>query len=248
MAMKFILVFGCTALAFAAQPWTKDAAQWTAADAQRVLTQSPWAQSANASFRNIEAEEEREQPVGPVPTTPGMSGPNGASDGRWDGGVGKIPYPGTPNLFLTIRWDSALPIREAAARIDGKAPYTADQAQKDYILTVVGLVPSGRYRGAGQLPTQSRSDDDETIDAQNPEQMLEGLMAQSRLLVRGEKPIRPENVKLDAATGALHFFFARTQAIDLKSKDVTFFTRFGSMTVQKQFRLKDMLYRGNLEL
>lgn len=248
MGMKYVVLFGCVAaVASAAQlPWSKDSSHWSAADAQRVLNDSPWAQLANVAFPDIEAEEQREQPVGPVPDAPGMSGPNRATDGRWDGGVGKIPHGGTPTLPLTIRWDSALPVREAARLVNDKSAYTADQAEKDYILTVLGLVPGGRYRGAGQLPSQSRSDDGR--DPQDPEPMLEGLMAQSRLLVPGEKPIRPENVKLDAATGALHLFFPRTQPIDLKAKFVMLVTRFGSMTIQKQFRLKDMLYQHKLEL
>jgi len=247
--MKYVVLFGCVALvAYAArpQPWNKKSAHWSAQDAQQILNDSPWAQLASVSFPDIEAEERREQPVGPVPNAPGMSGPNMSSDGRWDGGVGKIPRGGTPTLPLTIRWDSALPIREAKRLIDDKINYTADQARKDYILTVLGLVPGGRYRSAGQLPSQSRSDDGR--DAQDPEPMLEGIMAQSRLLVPGELPIRPEDVKLDAATGALHLFFPRTQPIDLKAKAVLLVTRFGSMTIQKQFRLKDMLYDHKLEL
>ena len=151
-------------------------------------------------------------------------------------------------LPITIRWDSALPVRLAARQLGNQAPFfSEEQAQKSYILTVTGLIPAGRYRGTGQLPSQSHSDG-ATVDPQDPEQMLEGLMSQSRLMPRGEKPIAPEDVKLDAATGALHFFFPRKQELDLKTKDITFAARFGSMTVQKQFRLKDLVYRGKLEL
>ena len=53
---------------------------------------------------------------------------------------------------------------------------------------------------------------------------------------------------LDAATGAIHLFFPRTAAINLKDKEVLFATRFGSMKIEKRFRLKDMTYRGKLEL
>lgn len=242
--MKYSLLLAFALIACAAQPWSKDPAKWSADDAQRVLAASPWAQSALASFAT---EDDRSEPVGPLPTVPGTTGvANSVSDGRWDGGVGKIPYGGTPSLPLTIRWDSALPVRLAAKRVD--TAINEDQAQRDYIITVIGLVPAGQYRAAGQLPAKSRSDDDSAIDPQDPETMLEGLMSLSRLMPAGQSAIAPEDVKLDAATGTLHLFFPRTQVISLKDKEVTFATRFGSMTIRKQFRLKDMVYQGKLAL
>ncbi len=241
------------AAVYAAQPWSKDSSQWTTEDAQRVLDASPWAQPASAFFATPETQEQA--PAGPLPgaAQAGMAGPRGISDGHWDGGVGRIPTGALPSLSVTIRWDSALPVRQAFLRLQsnsatGSPPYTPAQAQKDYIITVLGLVPARGYRSAGQLPSRSRSDDDSTTDVRDPEQMLEGLMAQSRLMARGHKPIAPEDVKLDSATGTLHLFFPRNESIDLKDKEVVFGTRFGSMTIQKQFRLKDMTYRGKLEL
>jgi hypothetical protein len=248
-----VLLISFAAAIHAAQPWSKDSSQWTTQDAQRILDASPWAQSASALFPDADPREQA--PVGPLPgaAQAGMAGPHGVNDGVWDGGVGRVPRGGVPALSVTIRWDSALPVREASLRLRpaaeaGSPTHTPAQVQKDYIITVLGLVPARGYRNAGQLPTQSRSDDDTTIDAHDPEQMLEGLMAQSRLMPRGRKPIAPEDVKLDSATGALHLFFPRTELIELNDKEVMFATRFGSMTIQKQFRLKDMIYRGKLEL
>lgn len=240
---------------YGAQPWSKNSSQWTQQDVQRVLGDSPWAQPAAASFASSETEEP--PPPGPLPgaAEAGMAGARGVTDGRWDGGVGKLPSRTVPSLPVTVRWDSALPIRQALLRLPASGEqsagsYTSAQAQKDYIITVIGLVPAGRYKTAGQLPTQSRSDQsgDSAVDPQDPEQMLEGLMVQSRLMPRNEKPIAPEDVKLDAASGAVHLFFPRNELIDPKDKEVTFVTRFGSMTIQKQFRLKDMIYQGKLEL
>lgn len=238
----------------ASQPWSKDYTQWTERDVQRVLTDSPWSQQANASFG--EDLEPQAPAPGPLPGAPeaGMAGPRAASDGRWDGGVGRLPRGGVPSLPITIRWDSALPVRkalESGKTADmGGGDISEAQTQKDYILTVIGLIPAGRYKNSGHLDAKSRSDNPEgTVrDPQNPEQMLEGLMAGSMLLPRGKNGIRPEDVKLDAATGVLHFFFPRNETIEAKDKEVTFATRFGSMTIRKVFRLKDMTYRGKLEL
>ena len=241
--------------AHAAQPWNKDAALWTTEDAERIVANSPWAQPANATFEPVASDEP--PPPGPLPgaAQAGMSGPSAGNDGKWDGGVGRIPATGVPTLPVTIRWDSALPVREALLRLEEKAQaanagYTPAQLQRDYVITIAGLVPAGRYRSAGQLSTRSSSDEEDgiKIEPQDPEQLLEGLMAQSRLMARGGRSIAPEDVKLEAETGVLHLFFPRSEAIRLEDKEVTFAARFGSMTIRRRFRLKDMVYRGALAL
>lgn len=160
---------------------------------------------------------------------------------------------GMPSLPVLIRWDSALPIREAAADVarsgdsspDASAA-TAEQAAKDYVITIIGLVPGKRYRDQGQLSGVSRSDD--AVDARDPEELLEGLMANTRLLRRGRPTLSPENVKLDGETGIVHVYFPRTDPILPGEKEVVFTTRFGSLTVQKIFRPINMIVRGRLEL
>jgi hypothetical protein len=251
LAKPGLLVFvmaGTAAVLCASEPWKKDSGQWTSDDAQRILTASPWAQAAVAAFAN---NEEREPPPpGPLPgaAQAGMAGPRAATDGRWDGGVGRMQGGGVPTLPLTVRWDSALPVREALTRLNDSSSIEV-QARNDYVIAVLGLVPAGRYRTAGHLPKESRSGEgDSATDPRDPEQMLEGLMAESRLRLRGRKPIMPKDAKLDAASGTLYLFFPRTEAISTKDKEIVFTTRFGSMTVRKQFRVKDMTYKGKLEL
>ncbi len=110
----FLRLFAVVALAMtlcAAQHLSdKDPAQWTVQDAQRILTASPWAQEASASFGN--SSNEPKVPVGPMPD-PSKGGRDGATDGRWDGGVGRYDRGGVPSLMVMVRWDSALPVRQA---------------------------------------------------------------------------------------------------------------------------------------
>lgn len=74
-------------------------------------------------------------------------------------------------------------------------------------------------------------------------------MASTRLLVKGRnRPIVPDDVKLDEKTGAIHFFFPRTDPITLDDKDVTLSSQLGSMRLVEKFRLKDMTEKGKLEL
>jgi hypothetical protein len=163
-----------------------------------------------------------------------------------------MPRGGVPSLPVLIRWDSALPIREAAAEVassgataDASAA-TAEQVAKDYVITLIGLVPANRYRDTGQLSDTSRSDD--TVDARDPEELLEGLMSTARLLRRGRPALAPENVRLEGKSGIVHLYFPRTDPIVAVEREVLFTTRFGSLTVQKVFRPSNMIYRGRLEL
>jgi len=256
LLMKAVPVFLCTALlVFAADPWNKSSQKWTRDDAQRVLTASPWAALAKPTFDDDDDNRIEEQ-AAPLPgaAQAGVAGARGATDGHWDGGVGKMRRGSLPTLPILIRWDSALPVREATAKLGNSAAAQDtsatsvgdDQAAKDYVITVVGLVPAKRYRDQGQLSGTSRSDD--TVDGHDPEELLEGLMSSTRLLRHGRPALAPENVKLDGATGVVHIFFPRTDPILPSDKDIVFATQFGALTVRQAFRLKDMTYQGRLEL
>jgi hypothetical protein len=80
------------------------------------------------------------------------------------------------------------------------------------------------------------------------DQPLEGLMANSSLRVSGKPALGAEDAKVDVKTGAVHLYFPRSFPITTSDKEVTFVTRFGSLSVVKKFRLAEMLYRGRLEL
>ncbi len=212
-----------------------------------MLSDSPWAQPASAIF--ADPEEKTRPPDGPLPgaAQAGVAGARSTPDSRWDGGVGRNVSAQLPTLTVIVRWDSALPMREALSL--SNKPVAVDV--KNYIVTVKGLVPAGRYRQQGSLQTKSESSGELSssgVEIQDPERMLEGLMADSKLRVRGKGSIASSDVKLDAGTGDLHIFFPRSANITLSNKEVVFSTRFGSLTVAKKFRLKDMVYGGRLEL
>ena len=247
-SIGFLLVIACLGIAGSKDFWKNgDPAQWTPQEIHRLLTESPWSQSVSATFAL--AEEEPPQPAIEVPQA-GMPSPKNAStDGRWDGGVGRVNRNTLPTLNVTIRWDSALPVREALGKQSASAGYSAEQVRKYYLVSVAGLVPAGRYMDP-TLNTRSGGDPlgaGNPQDPRNPEEMLEGVMHYARLFPHGKQPIRPDDAKLDAS-GTIHLFFPRSQAITVDDKDVTFEVRFGSLSVLKKFRLKDMLYKGELEL
>jgi hypothetical protein len=237
---------------FAGEPWnSKDPSAWTRQDIERLLTASPWVQQAGATFSLAAEDPSQAPPPTPPDAQAGLGGPVNTGP-RWDGGVGRSKGP-DPTLNVLIRWDSARPVREALQRssADLDQKDVAEHAATDYIISIVGLVPAGRYRSVGRPASDSRSDDSDdsrNVDARNPEEMLESLMSASRLVPKGKPGFSPEDAKLDAVTGTLHIFFPRTNPITAADKEVTFMTRYGALTIQKRFRLKDMSYHGNLEL
>ena len=191
-------------------------------EVEQVLSNSPWSQTANAVFPDTRDNEPVSVYALPGAAQAGMAGPKGATDGRWDGGVGKNTGRGqVPTLPVLVRWDSAAPVREALSRSHENAPA---ESSRDYVITVIGLVSAGK------------------------DQQLEGLMSHSTLKVPGKPPVAAEDAKVDAKTGAVHLYFPRSAAITASDKDVVFATRFGSLAVAKKFHLAEMVYHGRLEL
>lgn len=246
MKSTVILLTGSLCLA-AALPWQKHPDQWSGDDAQRIISNSPWAQPATAAFPDPRKNETPESVYSlPGAAQAGMAGSRGVSDGRWDGGIARNTGGGLlPTLPVTVRWDSALPVRQAMTKL--KMPGTWEEP-KSYIITVEGLIPAGHYSKAAQLETKSSSDETVTENSVNSEQVLEGLMANSKLYVRGRAAISCENAKIESRTGTVQLSFPRTVEIKRSDKEVAFSTRFGSFLVEKRFRLSDLTYNGRLEL
>jgi hypothetical protein len=240
----------------ASQPWDKTPDGWNQAEIQRVLTNSPWAQQTSATIIDpYDAIEPTQAPL-PGAKEAGIAGPS--TGPRWDGGVGRNRMGRLPTVPITVRWDSATPVREAlrlssppnASPNDSLSAKPGADVSSAYVITIIGLVQGGKYRAQGN-PTEpkiSSSDNTKTIDAGDPEGVLEAFMQYSRLRAPGVPDIHPNNVKLDPATGAIHIFFPRTHPLGRHQKEVQFTTHLGSLNVSAKFRLGSMTFRGQLEL
>jgi hypothetical protein len=221
----------------AKQPWERPAESWTADDVATILNNSPWAVRTDASVEDpYDAREE--QPVTPPQTGLNIPGQNKAP---WDGGPGKNRMGRLPTVPAMIRWESALPIREAQK--DGASPAPDGDW---YVISVAGLVPAGRYRSLGKTATSSSSND--SVDARNPEELLEAFMSYSKIQQKEGPDLQPENVKLDGATGVVRIFFSRKTVIDPEQREVVFTTHFGKLNVKAKFHISGMKYHGKIEL
>ena len=79
----------------------------------------------------------------------------------------------------------------------------------------------------------------------------EELMSSTELILKGRNSITPDDIKMagrDTASGIQFFFPQGLDPISLDDKDVTFQTHLGSAKVEKKFSLKEMKFKGKLEL
>src|SRR5438270_6338038 len=155
------VVWGMSIMLLAAgPPWRgKTPDQWSPTDLEQILSSSPWAQSGNATFPETRDEDPVSAYSLPGAAQAGMAGSKAAAtDGRWDGGVGRNTGRGLlPTLPVLVRWESSLPIRQAQARSAAASsgnPASRPEEPRSYVISVSGLLPAGRYRSTGQLTRQ----------------------------------------------------------------------------------------------
>ena len=205
----------------------KDPGQWTPEEIELLLNQSPWARPANMSVTSV--------PEGFSPAlggTQGVSRSAGVTASR-RGGVksngdskSAASSSGTSQatFHAVVRWESALPIRTAEKNgsLEGISEF--------YILLAIGDFPSG--------------DPNEAPSAREQRQAM--LREFTKLERKGDSPIYLDRIEPIAA--GLRFYFSRLEPIAAANREITFTTKMGPLEMKAKFPLKDMLYRGKLEL
>lgn len=218
----FLLSFALPALASpAAEFWNeKKPEEWTEQEVKELLTKSPWAKPGDVHMFGGAG--------GGLLNRNGAMNRSGTMTGTRPQRPGTMPNaPGdTPDLTYSaiVRWQSALPIREALK--EKPSPVFAD----NYIIAVVG--------------TMAMADPDADINEQ--ESRIE-MMRQSTKLDHKGGAIELANIEPRKDLGTL-FYFSREEPIKEKDGQVTFATKLGPLEVKAKFTVKEMMYRGKLEL
>jgi hypothetical protein len=213
------------AWAASAEFWDqKPPADWTTDEIERILTKSPW--SKDASITNTAQ-------TGPLGSSRAAVGSRGRMAGRTGGlSPGTTPIPEVTGKWKAgVRWESALPVREAFKR-----KITKDYSE-NYVINVFGDIPNA-------APSNDDSADERKVKFD--------ILQERTRLERKDDPIDLNRVELAPATplspaGTL-FYFSRVLAIAPEDKQVTFVTKIGPLELKCKFILKEMIYRGNLEL
>lgn len=222
MTRREILMLSLAAVPALGSPgefWNdKKPEDWSAEEIQEMLTRSPWAKEGSVSVFGGAG--------GNLINRNGAMSESGdmTGGGRRRTNTTKSQSGEAPDLRYKaiVRWQSALPIRQAlkSKSTEGIADY--------YILAVVGDLAMADP-DADEAQRESRLD----------------MMKQYTKLDRHGGAIPLANVEPVKKVGTL-FYFPRSEPI--KDGQVTFSTKMGPVEVKCRFTVKDMMYRGKLEL
>jgi hypothetical protein len=246
-----LALISASAVLLAGEFWQdKQPSEWTEKEIQRLKTKSPWAKEAILTMGGGQMGQMDRGGGGGMGGGgrsmggmggggmggPGGMGGTGGGVGRTDPGVGANPAAAAPKVV--IRWDSAAPLREVAARAGAPEDVKnlADWSKEFYVVTVSGLSNS-RYRGGGGQ---------ETLDSERTER----LKMITVLRIKGKNSVSPARIETFTTPEgpATSFLFSRDVPISLDDKELSFETQLGPNSVKMKFTLKDMVYHGKLEL
>ena len=229
----------------------KDFTTWSEEDIVKMLEDSPWSQEVgvrtgkltnqfgkggesggDSSFRIQQRTQQattgsNDYGQGPGALRSGIIGNNRSSE---------LP----DAMPLNISWRSALPFKQAVVRramaqdgLDGDNPVPAEQqdfleqGENYYVVSISGFpARSGAW---------FRKD---------------ALMASTQLLRKNKRPLFPENIEVFLYEGTLGMliYFAKDDPITLADKDVEFVSTVVDIEIKKKFKLKDMVFGGQLVL
>jgi hypothetical protein len=249
-----ILVLAAGVIAFAADDaWkNKPVPEWTADDAHQIMTDSPWAKTVTPTMEFSSSDGQRRSRggggrgggigIGGIGIgIPGIGGTGRRGGGGYPGGG----YPGGGNPggnypdgggrtesvsppTLTLRWESALPVREAELKArDVDAP-TLDE--NHYAIAVIGVPRE-------MLKADSRA--------------MEGELKKQVTLKRdGKKDLKPSSVEIHQREDGpiILFLFPKSAEISKTDRHAEFDAQIGRLKFSDTFDMEDMVYLGRLEL
>jgi hypothetical protein len=261
MIKKFALLGLAAALClWAADVWiSKPYTDWNEKDIQKVVNDSPWAHTVSVEVAAGPGGRSGFEDVGAAgggglggggAAQPGIAETAGIGGGGAERGGGRTkgggpqggsgiepPTPVTQSAKVTIRWQTALPVKQAFLKAKyGSEVSTSPEAKKvmerDEQYYVIQLTP---------LPASA---------ARNAPDRKQTLIRQTSLNVKGKDAIRPADIQFNAGAGAseAYILFPRSASLTVDDKEVEFSSRIDRLNIKYKFKLKDMVYNNKLEL
>lgn len=209
------LLLAAAALVTAADPvWkTKPIAQWTRDDAKEVTANSPWVRRTAMAILPQRGEDQLRE------------------GGKMGGGgerAGMAKVDSSQKETLTVRWESAAPLR-AAEMLAGEtgAPDWDGDFYAIAVYDVPGITPGGQ-------------------------KTLRGELRQTSFLKRaGKKDVKPARVEIAPMGGnvaRILYLFPRAAAIGADDRRIEFTSQIGRILVDASFGAAEMEFQGRLEL
>jgi hypothetical protein len=214
----------CAASLFqAGEAWkTKRVADWTDQETKEVLSNSPWATMTTPSVKK----EEKKSHGGMNMGIPGL-GRHRTNNNDPSQDPNNSPAASDSGASLNLRWESALPIREAELKARETSAPVVDEDH--YAIAVYGL------------PTRL---------AKDPKGEGDRLKGQAALKREGQKDLKPSHVDVIQRDDGvvIVFLFPRTKEITAQDSLVEFDALIGQYQIAQVFHVDDMMYHGKLEL
>jgi hypothetical protein len=237
----FVLALGAAPLAAAEQWEQSQFPNWSTSMIDRVLTDSPWAKQLTVPFeyrhrdRKLISEFQIGLPGGiGWPTGRGRT-TTGPGTGTGTSG-GSVPSVRT-EVYLTLRWSSALPIRQALALNEfGRDGLSQERAVElltrqdtDAVLEIFGLPVTMVPQGTKALEAE--------------------LEKSAMLWCKGQRALHATSVRVPEHGYHLsaELRFPRPETIGPESGLLEFSAEAGPIKIAHKFKLKSMIYRGRFE-
>lgn len=234
---------------------TKEPSQWSDDEAAKMLMKSPWAKSV--STQTVTAGSSGRGDMGGGMEGGGGAGGRGGMGGG--GGMGGVMASGPTSPPIIVRWESSAPVKAANARKQfAHSAEIAQWAQDNYVVSLTGFVTRAARRGAppgeagpGARGAQKQGDPRSGAPpaGANPNADLPNF--RGAVIRHGDKQVFPVDkiMVIRTAQGpGLYLLFSRTNAITSGTKEVTIEFTIDRVTTKTKFKVKDMEYRGQLEL
>jgi hypothetical protein len=231
------------------QAWKdKQVPEWTESDAKQLLTDSPWAKSVTPTLEKAtENKPSRSEGgmrrggglgiggigigtggMGRRGSTGGDGNPSGVSDSRSGTNQRSSTNSSQTAPTLTLRWESALPIREAELKArDISAPSLDEDF---YALALYGI------------PSRMVNDDSK--------QLADQFKNQAAIKRYGKKDLKPSRVEilLREDGPVIVYLFPRTAEITWRDHRIEFDAVVGRLKFTQPFDADEMMFHGKLEL
>jgi hypothetical protein len=226
---------------------------WSREFADKLLTDSPWAHPLTVPFVLTISGSPFQTSFSQIGLPGGIGLPRIPGVGLPGGSDRRFPVPGggsrggdrgpagtgvKTEAYLTIRWSSALPIRQAlaleefgAAGLDSKkARELLEPQPKEHLIHIAGI------------PT--------VLAAENTSAIEEKLLKTAYLSVKGRLLVRATAVEVPEhgthLMAALHF--PRVEELSPSDGEIELYAEAGPIKIQLRSKLKSMVYNGVLEL
>ncbi|MEZ5352817.1 MAG: hypothetical protein R2762_09295 [Bryobacteraceae bacterium] len=224
-------VLGASGIAWG-RDWEKPAfPDWSGEFTDRLLTDSPWARPVDVPFvyqpRGSKLRSDFSQ-IG-LPGSSRLPLPGRSAGPRGNVGV-------HTEIYLTVRWSSALPIRQALALEQwGRKGLSSPEAQEflaaqteEHLLEVFGIPATQFPDGTAQLEKD--------------------MERSGSLLVKDRMPVRASSAAAPAPGMHLSVAlrFPRLEGLSETDNAIDFEAKAGPMRIAARFKLKDMVYGGRL--